>query len=313
MFQKSRGNSGGTFRVEGLQQTSLPRMSEAEEKLVRAITQEVNQRMGQIRELNKLTDPIQGVAEVGISQIAESFALGGATLSQQGTLELEEAVRARSAGFATQELTDLEAASIMREGEPSQGQLKRIEDARSALQEGLTSDLNAARDDSLLALSQFTGKQGFRNRDSPILDRAQLIARDTQRAKEDVSTEGRRFAADARLDIASREGAVQSSRVAALTDRSQALAEFQQNLKNAAIANRQSLAGLVGSFRLGSVNAMVNPAEGLQVIQQRALSSPSTNFSREGDQFGRFKNQGWNIGIGSVGGTSGSSSLTAGF
>jgi hypothetical protein len=283
------GSSDSSTDSESTRTNTLPPPSKEELALIKAITGEINFRRKQLGKLDPLADDIQSLATVGIDQLARSIPTEAALDKQRDQLALSESGLALDASKTSGELGAFEAQDILRSGKASPDDIKNINAAAGAAIEQGGSDIDAGVEDALRSLRDVTAtSRGLSIRDTPILDRGQLIAREGLRQKSQLSRGARLFGAEQRLQHPLNRGAVQSQRVSALEDRSTSIREFQQGLRQQAFLNRLTLGNTAAALRLGAVNATTDPTAALAGVQRPRLLSGTQSFSGSSDTESSF-------------------------
>ncbi len=292
------GSSDSSTDTTSQRDTRLPEPSAEELALIRAITSEINFRRKQLKKLDPLADDIQGLATVGIAQLAKSLPTERVLDQSRDRLALSEADLALQASGSSGRLGAFEEEDILRSGQASPDDIRNINAAGEAAIELGGSDIDAGVEDALRSLRDVTAtSRGLSIRDSPILDRGQLIAREGLRQKAQLSRGTRLFGAEQRLKHPLARGQVQSGRIASLEDRSASIREFQQGLRQQAFLNRLTLGNTAAALRLGAVNATTDPTAALTAVQRPRLFSPSTSFSGTSETEASFsqRESGYNI------------------
>lgn len=155
----------------------------------------------------------------------------------------------------------------------------------SAIQAGL-SDISAFRDESLEQIgSELAPGRGLRTDDTPILDVAGRVARDSTRQAEKLITSLRGQQAQAQLEFPLQAGQFQAQRTQAQQQLGQGTAQFSEQLRQQAFNNRLNLTALTGQQGLGiSALQAPNPSTlaGLQDLRLGAAGSTTKTKSSGG-------------------------------
>jgi len=297
-YNSTGGSSDSTSQNAFDKLISLGKPSDEELALMRGILAEMNFRRKQLKKLDPLADDIQGIATLGINQLAKSLPAERALDVQRDRLALSESQLALDASQTSGQLGAFEAEDIRRGGAASPEDLRNIGAAQTEALELTGSDIDAGVEDALRQLRDVTAtSRGLSIGDSPILDRGQLIAREGLRQKSQASRGVRLFGAEQRLKHPLDRGALQSQRVSALEDRSTSIREFQQGLRQQAFLNRLTLGNTAAALRLGAVNATTDPTAALSAAQRPRLLSPNTSFSGTSNTDASFRQSGFGVNI----------------
>tara|TARA_R110002096_G_scaffold201398_1_gene385994 strand:- start:12547 stop:13647 length:1101 start_codon:yes stop_codon:yes gene_type:complete len=157
--------------------------------------------------------------------------------------------------------------------------------ADSAIEAGL-SDIRAFRDDSLEQIgSELAPGRGLRTDDTPVLDVAGRVARDSTRQAEKLITNVRGQQAQAQLEYPLQAAQVQSGRVQAQQGITQSTAQFAEQLRQQAFNNRLNLTALTGSQGLNLAAATAPNPGTLTGLQQLRSDTGTVTGSQSVSSF----------------------------
>lgn len=253
--------SGGTTTT----QNNIPAPSQQELDLISKQSELADQQLQAIKAQAPFNQQLLDAARPLIGQQADILRQQGDITSQQlAQLSSPEALKQQQ---EQQQLTDLQLQSALK-NQPIQDQLLQLQldtlkrggaatdeqksligQATDAAINSGTSDINASRDDALQQLKlNLAPSLGLRPGDTPILDRGNLVGKEAVRQTGQLTTNLRGAQAQAELNYPLAQQQLQSGINQGQQGLITATGQFQNQLAQAASANRLALFGGAGGF-----------------------------------------------------------------
>lgn len=168
---------------------------------------------------------------------------------EQKALQQELTAQARRNIPINDQIVQLQLDQLKRNGAATPEQAALIDQQTKAAMESGTSDINAARDQALSDVKDFAASSGFQTRDSPVLDRANLVGRESVRQTGKLASDLSSANASAKLNFPMAAASLNNATANSTSSVMSAAAQFQAQLQASANANRmQFLSGLQGAL-----------------------------------------------------------------